>query len=371
MHQIAVFEKRCLGLYILSIFSCYYINKIAFSPFYIFFIFGALLFVLDWLSNSLILNNGVFRSDCIFLFFCTPLVFLNSISYGSKIQDCLNFAVGPVVYIMVKVYCDNVTSDTRMRVSIFFIYSSLFLILIETIIRFFMPDLVDISNIELPLGEELFFYKYKFSSIMYEDSNFVGLQLVVVAAFLITLRLQDQFQKLKFTILSIVIIALTYATFSRASSITVTLLYFAYLVRNFGGFSRFLLFGFCLVFSSVYFEQLLVDESLLSKFYIFNVVVDYLVYSTIPQILLGVGIGNGVDVLGMGAHNLSGLLILEAGALYTIFFLSFSWHRFRNGAAYIVASIFINGISLVTFAIPFYYVALALASYKISNQHND
>ncbi|EFD0841140.1 hypothetical protein FE575_15045, partial [Escherichia coli] len=80
--------------------------------------------------------------------------------------------------------------------------------------------------------------------------------------------------------------------------------------------------------------------------------------SDIDMILLGVGLGNAVEVIGMGAHNLFLTFLIETGVIGLLLFLvllCIMWFYLKEDAIIIMLPFLIASMSLGTTAIPYFF----------------
>jgi hypothetical protein len=164
--------------------------------------------------------------------------------------------------------------------------------------------------------ESLIFYPYKYNSIMFIDSNFVGLSLI---SFIATVDIILNKSKIKFLFITALVILLA-LTFSRAALISI-LIYFS--IKRVSLKSLVLFAVFLLLFSVYAVPMIISDGSYLSKIKILNYFNQYLINADCLTILLGSGVGSSADVLGIGSHNLFVLLVVEFGLISLLGFFSF------------------------------------------------
>jgi O-antigen ligase len=131
-----------------------------------------------------------------------------------------------------------------------------------------------------------------------------------------------------------------------------------------------LIFSLVAVFSISVFILLANDPSFASKFKILQLTADHFEKSNFLQLMLGVGFGNTVLHLGMGAHNLFVTHLVESGLVGLFLFLFFQLYliyKSKRRTLYLTLPLFISGFSLVGHAIPYYYVSLAII-YSLSKR---
>lgn len=249
-------------------------------------------------------------------------------------------------------------------------YSLLFIL--DGIWRILHPDLsLNVERLEeLGVG----FGIYKINSLMYIDSNFVGFQAVfVLSAYLWSLRFYRE-KASKVVVLLLVISILL--TLSRAAIVGMLLSFFLY----FSGKSKvnIVVFGVIALIvgieASEYLEAIATsDVSFNSKFEIVDRATSYLNSAGPVALLFGVGIGEAEKVLGIGAHNLLVGLLVESGLLGALCFLGLTFfylYRIKIGRWLLVLPILVVGMSLSSFATPYFFTLLSIAE-LLTNKRRD
>ncbi|EFN7807241.1 hypothetical protein EGX48_19655, partial [Escherichia coli] len=112
------------------------------------------------------------------------------------------------------------------------------------------------------------------------------------------------------------------------------------------------------VFSWFIYKRFTDDISFESKFNLIRYTLEYIKDSDIDMILLGVGLGNAVEVIGMGAHNLFLTFLIETGVIGLLLFLvllCIMWFYLKEDAIIIMLPFLIASMSLGTTAIPYFF----------------
>ncbi|MGB2538054.1 hypothetical protein [Hafnia paralvei] len=216
------------------------------------------------------------------------------------------------------------------------------------------------------------FYIYKINSIAFEDSNFVSVILVI---YYIGLRISHVYTSLNIKwvrLLEIYLLFLIVMTFSRSAYVGVFL--FEILRIIFFRKKNAVFIKLMSVVLAVFVTPLLIytfillsenDVSFLSKFHIIDLAYSYIINADASDILFGIGFGNSVNVLGMGAHNIIVALLIENGlfgvSLYLLV-LTYIAIRYRLTILLIVP-ITVMGLSFSQIAMPYFYVFIAWIIY--------
>lgn len=209
------------------------------------------------------------------------------------------------------------------------------------------------------------FYRYK-QSIIYSDSNSVGMALLCLIALLLVFR--GYFRRHHLLLAYFLVLA----TFSRASIVAAAAQYAIYrfwhwrrwIVRGMVLLSPMALYGLVRWYiNSDQSIQNSVDASFLSKLYILQTMADIYRRADLLQRLFGIGSGNTIYIAGMAAHDIIAVWVLEFGFLGSAIFIVYVWLMARKSplALYLlIVPMLINGFSLFLTTIPFFYVTLGL-----------
>lgn len=336
-------------------------------------------FILVFFIN--IFNSERYKRSSIFIFLTGLLlasfflvVWSPNVSHDLVIKTYLNFFY---IFFLVAILFEILPRlslrqiNKSFLVGVFFCTCSL---LIEAVFRFSFPSLAVenselaewISNKELSssfldflIGKE--FYIYKYSSIMFYDSNYAGLFSLILIVCIVFYR--DKVSNSFFVNLLLVInVFLLLLTFSRAAVITLIFILPLYkiiksLMNKSYLYSLFLLLMFSIVSIIVFvviLDYILLDNSFKSKIEIMLSVFKLGNNFSLSEILFGFGFSEGGYIYsyedGAYAHSLFPLLLGEVGLIGMIFYLLIfgvlcwlvGWYGF------LVATIFIvPGFSLV------------------------
>lgn len=218
-----------------------------------------------------------------------------------------------------------------------------------------------------------FFYRFKDNSLMFEDSNFVGAALAVTYGAIKYLKYEFSVKTKKLTLLLYVA---TILTFSRASLISIFALEFFVIFWRCNKFNKIIIAIVCASVIMFSINYLLQDGSFRTKFYIIGLFMDDYLQLSLEEKLLGVGLGNSFEYLGIGAHSVLVVYGFELGWIGTIlqlFILILMTVMSRGTIWFVFIAYYINGFSLTAIAIPllFFYAALiACLSCKVTNEKN-
>jgi hypothetical protein len=105
------------------------------------------------------------------------------------------------------------------------------------------------------------------------------------------------------------------------------------------------------------------DGSLASKFFILSLMTETYRRADTAQRLFGIGVGNLFNLAGIFAHNIVATFVLELGISGSLLFAAYVWILSRKCPASIyllILPLVINGFSLVSTSMPYFFVALGL-----------
>jgi len=207
------------------------------------------------------------------------------------------------------------------------------------------------------------FYLYKFNSIMYQDSNFVGMWLLVIVAFAIE---HYGWRRTPGRIAALT--ALLCLTICRSALIFfIVYLLLKYLRKKVPNVAlRTLIIGVTATAGLAAFASVIVnDESFRSKLTIFGLAsANYLAEMTPERAIFGVGIAKSFELLdGIAAHNFLLELLMETGIFGLLYVLTglFALARMGGPAGRTIVWLFIGaGLSFAPMTTPYMYVVLSI-----------
>jgi len=358
-----------LALFFIIPFSGFYITKLPLSPIYLFIMIGVYLStIIIFVSNKIKLSKEVFLAIALLFYF---LIFQQIFSIPN-ISAYVNFSFSIVVFIVSYIILNKTNSNAIINISEKLIFFSIPLLLCEAYYRITHPVFfVDFAA----MGREyLAFYYFKINSIMYQDSNFVGLFILSLFFFLLYLK---QFTFKKYYISFSLLIILIFATISRASILSLVLFSFLYIFKQKIYKYKITILIFSILFSFLLFPILLkyktIDDSFYSKFEIFYRTFEYILNANFVYLLFGVGFGNAVYVLDIGAHNFFVTYLVESGVIgliLIVIFWSYILYKTKFKAGIVMFPFLFNSMSLTSGAIPYLYAMFAVILALESRRNN-
>lgn len=337
-----------------------YFTKIGISPLYIItpiLLFPTLLWFYDVAFkhyNCLQIKSSI-ASICIL----SLIIVFNTLD--SRPQDIYNFAASPFLFFVTVYICRRLSAKETYSVALQWISILLLFFTIEALLRLIFPENEYLNNYKLSESDSVdLIYRYKFASFMFEDSNYVGLQLLIIFCTLLGLRgiYNDKRIFLFLELWCSILICLSY---SRASIISLGFVSVIYFLRNSSAAIRFTITVASVFIGFIIYDLIKDDPSFNSKFEIIYETESYFLNTPFFNLLFGSGIGRSIDAIGIGAHNIFVLYTVEAGIIYLALFilLFYSCVKVEN-LRYIILGFVLNGFSLITYAVPYLYASLGL-----------
>lgn len=345
--------------YLFIITSGYYITRLPLSPIYFFMLASLFLFSNVILSKGELLINQKLFIPVMYIFYLIVFQIINQGQLSASINQIMSVSYFFVSFLMLK----SIPDKKIIRIAKRTVQFSLLLLTVEAVYRLMNPIWKPNSFIDYHNYPTMFFYPYKINSIMYQDSNYVAVFILVL--FFLTLYLKRYYSEpLRFERILLFLLAL--ATISRSVTIVIVLFWsFEYARRIKGKMMKVLIAAmvFLAVLIFLYFFSLK-DQSTLIKFNSFIRTFDVLHDMSFFNIIFGNGIGNSAVLLGgISAHNIIEALLVETGIMGIILFTLIHIHiskLSRGKANYIIFPFLLAGMSLFVNAAPYYYAILGI-----------
>lgn len=347
-------KKLIFRLMIIS--STLYLSQIMLSPIYIVSLTALFLFLFVYDGIQVKIYDFIFLFSFISYFIITQAT--------ASINIIGNLYCFLVINIVVMLTYKAVDREYVNRTIFIFFGVSLLIFSADTFWRFINPGYDQIRNLdrlyELGLGYQV----YKSNSIMYIDSNNVGVH--ALCLFMLSVVVNGIKGVNVFRVSFFIIILLT---LSRAAVVSAVVGYAFYILDT----SRYRLYFRATMWLSVipisYFIIVTLthysDESLASKFYLLQSAYDFISGEygyPIYSVLTGVGFGNAIDVIGMGSHSIYVSLLVEAGIIGFVFYflhLAFFYKKAKS-TKYIMLPFLITSFSLGAVVSPWFFCSLWL-----------
>ncbi|RPE13239.1 hypothetical protein EGT74_06835 [Chitinophaga lutea] len=276
---------------------------------------------------------------------------------GAKLKSEINFLTSvlafPITYELLKKFSLEGIIDISKK----FIRFSTFMLSAEFVIRFILANL-------FPTSPD--FYRFKFHSFMFQDTNFAGA--LILAVYFYAYFLSKRF-KINLKFYTTILFILVFLSFSRAAMLALMLTHILFFQVKLSNIipqilSRLaVVLGLVLVVLPYIIGQAMEDPSFRSKLYILGLYENSGGLSSV-RILFGNGIGQTETVLeGLYAHNILLLYFLELGIIgciaYILLIISIIY-KSKGYSLYVYIPFLIAALSAVGHGLHYLYVVFAL-----------
>ncbi len=351
-----------ISLFFLVVFSTWYITKLPVSPVYVTSLVGFVFSLFFLAYRRFVKFDFLIGLSLVIVSYLTvvQLFFLKP-----DFNTFLNVVFSFLVFIFVRLLLPSISIFNVVRLSRLLILVSLPLLIFESFYRILNPPQDRFDFYVATDREDLLFYVYKFNSIMFQDSNFVGM--LILSLFFFSIY-YFRYTSSKSTLLySTTLFFLLLATLSRAAIFSSFLFLLLFPLRNFIYVNRkFVFFVLILITPFLFLVAVKLsdfDESFASRFYILNNTYLFISNASFFEVLFGVGFGNAVEVLHIGSHNFFVALLVEGGLL-GLFFVMLLWlnilFKSNYAAGIVIFPFLLAGLSFSSLALPYLYAVFAL-----------
>jgi hypothetical protein len=329
--------SQILLLALCSVALCCYLVRLEADIF-------AALFLIFMIAVSQVI--GIAHSPSTAKNYLTPILFLTSL------------LIGPAMMLLARSYPPARLSRLMPRI----IHWVLVFLTIECVSRLIFSPYMP-ATAETDVTDRFYLYK---ASLFFFDSNFVGIEILCLLAIMFSFRKAIGRKRWLLAYL------LLFATFSRASIAAGICQLVVYKLWRWRIWT---LFGLLVAQVIVIIQLFLsytkqgseaiqnVDGSLATKFFILTLMTEIYRQADIAQRLFGIGVGNLFNMAGIFAHNIVATFVLELGIGGSLLFAVYVWILSRRCPASIyllILPMVINGFSLVSTTMPYFFVALGL-----------
>lgn len=349
-----------ISLFFIVPFSGFYVTKLPISPIYVFVMIGFYFFLTyTLLIQKFYWDNMLLLTFVVLLYFLFSQIIFSKPDIASYVGINFSLSIFMLTYMILN-KMKNINSILVLAEKI--IIFSIPLLIFEAYYRLTHP--VIIVDFAARGQEELEFYYLKFNSIMFMDSNFVGIFILTLFFFQLYLM---EYTKKKYLFRLFLLSLLIFTTLSRASIISLLIFSFLWLFRKkIYKYKIFFIIAFVVFILTVVpflYQISYLDPSFGTKFDILLKSVEYLLHTDVPSLLFGVGFGNTKDVLDIGAHNIVVAYLIESGLLGLVL-ITFLWlcilKKTRFKAGIVMFPFLLNGMSLSGHAIPYLYAMFSI-----------
>lgn len=346
-----------LAAYIFIVTSGFFITKLPLSPIYFTMLLSAYLLGLRFLSKNTIHISWMMLIPVVYVIY----VLISQVILSGDLHTVINVLMSLVYFILslMLIYC--LSKGQLIHISIRMIQLSLPLLIFEAYYRLANPIYILDNGFDYRTEEDQFFYPFKLNSIMYQDSNFVGI--FILSLFFFACYLTNKFKK-KLGVEKLLLVSLLLLTISRAAIISfIIFLCINYIWSKKSVFLKITFLIVSIIISAAGLIKISTDESFQTKFQLLNLFLDFFKESNIATLLFGVGFGNTKYLFGMGAHNFIITHVVESGLIGFSILLSL-WLsiiiKSKKKSLIIMLPFLLVGMSLAGHAIPYLYAIFAI-----------
>lgn len=339
---------KTIPAYLLVVFCGFYLNVINLSPVYMTFLLASFfLFFID-------LGRIKVESFCLYnLFLLLYFTFIEIFFIGEFTHSFINIVFSLIYGTLTYFVLYPLSRDAILSIAEKFICFSIIIVSIETCWRITHPQL---SSILISSGIE--YYQYKYSSIMFTDSNFTALFLVTVLFLARYLDAQYQLNLKKHVFFLWILLLLTFSKAAIATTIACVFLFSNISKKD--KIAIVMTIGTIALF--FFYRQVIYDGSLQGRLNIILDTFSYAINLPIATLFFGTGFGSLIKLDFMAGHNLIASFIIESGLIGAIVYFS-SWFYFikkYNDTVNIILPVFIASMSTGSHINNYMLVALAI-----------
>lgn len=347
--------KILYPLFVLVFFGSgfYLANLTSFSPAYLAFLIGTIAIIL--LSTTKKFPNNKLITINLLVFVLIMIVQLSMAIFRRPFVSFLCH-----LYFILIFWLGNFLSYKQLLKALkYSLYLISFIFITEFLLR--IGNEIPTAFHALKSMSDLSFYSLKENSIMFMDTNHVAM--VILPFYFLALYLKKE-HKINTSLLLILLFIIIPFTYSRAAIIATILFTFLFIFFriNKSFFKLIIVFTLILGLSLDFILQFFAkDPSFLSKFEIFNAVIQYIKEYDWLRLFFGVGYGNSPLYLGIGTHNLLLTYFVEGGILAVILIVILYIMIIRESlkTLYIILPFLFAGLSFAPQVQTFYFAIIA------------
>lgn len=359
MNKIINLNLKNIIFYLFSISITFYLAKITqLSPVYVIYL---ALFPLVLLTLFRI-NKVMFSKDVIILIIMLFYILITQLQHIFT-GEFINLFISIYAYISIRFL--KYKFDTKFYFILIkhMILVSIFTLSIDSVFRISNPMIPNMDDFEyVSENDKLWFYIYKFNTLMFADSNTVAL---VVLTLFFTLSQIQTIYKINYVKEKSFLFLLLLFTFSRSAYIAFTIGFFYEKFLKLKKIKKIFLFLvitlFIVIFISYSYSYFESDGSFNSKFKIISLVYEKFLSLSLFEILFGIGFGNSKEFLGIYTHLLFLTYFVESGLFGLLILIIFLTIYSFNYGSIIILPLMIAGLSYFAYlGTPFIFVPLAI-----------
>lgn len=340
-----------------------------FSPIYIIYLFLLFAgFISCAISPKLKLSSDSYVALCL-------IAYLLVSQFGNYLTgEFINIFISLVAYIYIRSTINYLDTNRILSYFNLMLFLNISILVIDTIIRFSNPGAPTSEALNIiTANKDLWFYNYKFGSILFADSNTVGL--VAMILFFATITINYQLNTKVFKKQQCLLLLLIALSFSRSSIIATAFgLFYYYFVKSKLSVGKILVGISVLIAIAISVEMYLLpsnDGSFSSKVNIFNHVLDYYNRADLSELFTGIGLSKSLDRFNIHTHSLYLTYFVETGILGFLLFMLFVIVYIKKYDFFVLFPVLISSLSYFLYVgTPFLFTPLALVANFLDMNEN-
>ncbi|MFR3568336.1 MAG: hypothetical protein ACLTUR_10060 [Paraclostridium sordellii] len=343
---------------ILFLFCGFFITQIAkISPFHISLVLSFILTLILILKEKKIIVNNIVRYTFLFIIY----LILTQIYIGGSL-NVLTSVIYSLIYLpLTLIIFMQLSTEEILNISQKFIKLSTMVLIIECICRI-APNINQLGVAIKTLFTGTEFYVFKYNSIMYNDSNFVAIFVVILSIFSFYLSKKYKFNKNRF--IQFILFIICILTFSRAAILTLVCFYLADYLLDKNHIWILIIFIPIIIASCIYtINEISLDGSFQMKIDTILDGINQFKQLDVANILFGVGFNNAINLLGRSAHNFILTYLIETGIVGLTLIISLYIYiiiKSNYRTIYIFIPFIAMGMSFAPYALPYMHAIVGV-----------
>lgn len=342
------------------LFSTAYLAKVtSFSPVYFIYILSIIISVFYFFKYP----RFVLKTDVCIVFLLAVYMLITQLS-GFKTGEFINIFISLFSYISIRIMSKRLDLDFVLSVFLFVFKVNVIVLGLDSMYRILNPTAptIEHENI-LKDSEDLYFYLYKFNTLMFADSNTTALIALIFLTTLLVLKVKSidfNFSYVWFFLMVVILIS----TLSRAAIFAFFLFLLFYYIRK---FNLYITIAICFVslfiLSFLFFlygDFILADGSFKSKVKIISDFFDLFFEKSNLVILFGMGFDKYNELLGYSTHLLFLNILASTGLVgFLIYLTFFLYYSIRFSFVFFIPVLLVGLSYFLYVGSPFLFTPLA------------
>lgn len=347
-------------LYICTISITFYTAKLtSYSPIYLIYMFMFPFMIMCVLKKRYI----AYSADVVVVFFL--LIYILSTQFNYILTGpFINLFIALIGYIYIRIIKNKLEEKTLIKIIENMTRISIILLILDSVYRLMNPGVPNPEQFEyISNSERIWFYMYKFNTLMFADSNTTAL--IALILLFSTLSLEQyintkSYKYEKFFLFLIIVFAISRSAYI---GLFIGLLFFYYknlklVYKMIYVFFTIVIVVYISLLLSFYLEN---DGSFNSKFHIISLVLSKINFFSLSDFLFGIGMDQSSSFLGISTHILLLTYFIETGLIGLLIFSIFISIYLYKYNGIILTPILISSLSYFLYlGTPFLFIPLAL-----------